>query len=72
MIENILVAVAVIVAFYMVIRFILKKLAGNSEVSPCQGCGGCSMSTRQKAQENCNGPIGDGCRTTLTDKNQGG
>ncbi len=57
MVDNILVAMAVIVAFYFIIRFILKRLAGGSEVNPCQGCSGCSM--------------GDTCKTALRDETKG-
>ncbi|NPA94131.1 MAG: FeoB-associated Cys-rich membrane protein [Thermodesulfobacteria bacterium] len=43
MVENILVAVIVILAFYFIVRLILKRLAGGSkEPHPCQGCSGCS------------------------------
>ncbi len=53
MVENVIVAAAVIVAFYFVIRFILKRLAGSSEaVNPCQGCSGCSLGAGS-ASEGC-------------------
>ncbi len=43
MVENILVAGTVITAFYFVIRFILKRLAGDSQVTPCKGCNNCNL-----------------------------
>ena len=48
MIENILVAGVVITAFYFVIRFILKRLAGGNQVSPCQGCSSCGLGSKNQ------------------------
>jgi len=53
MVQNISVAIAVIVAFYLIIRFILKKLAGNGEINPCQGCSGCGMGTGPQGKQGC-------------------
>ena len=67
MVENVLVAAAVIVAFYVIIRFILKRLAGKGEINPCHGCSGCSMGTGQERLGGCDSPLGDGCGNNLAE-----
>ena len=71
MVDNILVAMAVIMAFYFIIRFILKRLAGGSVVNPCQGCSGCSMGTEHQMVERCESSMGDACKTALRDETKG-
>ncbi len=46
MVENILVAGTVITAFYFIVRFILKRLAGGNQANPCQGCSSCGLGSR--------------------------
>jgi len=53
MVQNILVAAAVILAFYFVIRFILNRLAGKAQANPCHGCTGCSMGHDQQQSQGC-------------------
>ena len=68
MVENILVAGAVILAFYIIVRFILKRLAGDGEVNPCHGCSGCSMGKNPQVEQACENPLGDACKTVSTEK----
>ena len=56
MVENIVVAGVVITAFYFIIRMILKKLAGENQINPCQGCRGCSMESRNPG-ETCSNTV---------------
>ncbi len=53
MVQNILVAAAVVLAFYFVIRFILNRLAGKDKANPCHGCTGCSMGYEQPQSQGC-------------------
>ncbi len=71
MVDNVLVAMAVIVAFYFIIRFILKRLAGSGEVNPCQGCSGCSMGTGHQMVQRCESSMGDASKTALIDETKG-
>ncbi len=50
MVENIIIAVVVILAVFFILRTVFQRLAGNGSSNPCQGCSGCSLGQKDEIE----------------------
>ena len=57
MIEKILITLVLIVAFYIIVRFILKRLCVNDSLDSCSCCANCDLKARGKKA--CNSSMHD-------------